>query len=662
MNSPPLLIGATFLFWGWQTGLWIPGACMALISEGSRLIRWKWDLSPRDFHRIADLCSLLVAGMAVYVYASDPSPRTILVIIQWLPMVSFPLLAAQIYSARGKVSMGALFWSLRKGRPAGQSPWPGEVNITYPFLTGCVLSASAAHASTPWFYTGLLGLSAWGLWSVRSKRVPVYIWLGLLSAAGILGYFGHVGLHDLQGVVEKKATAWFSGFMRENADPISTRTVVGDLGTLKLSDRILFRVRTESGRRPPPLLHKASYDVFRANSWFASGPDFQDVLPAKDGKTWHLAGHSDPMEIIAISLPIKKGRGLLNLPTGSVDIGELPVPRLEKNRFGTVKVREGPGLIRYRVGFIPGMGFEGPSTKADLDVPVSLRPTLEKILRDLHLSPATPSGEILEKISVFFKKDFSYTLVLDTDERGPRTINDFLTRSKEGHCEYFAVASTLLLRTAGLPARYATGYSVQEFSRLEKRFIVRQRHAHAWTRVYRDGAWHDFDATPPAWFDIERGNASFFEPLYDLLSWGRFTFSEWRWGRRQGMGKHILWFLIPLALLLIGRLGAQRRVRRGKDKRKDASEKSKRKGTDSAFFRLEKALKEKGHTRDPGETYSAWINRLERTEVAASLTYKALRPLLDLHNRYRFDPRGLTETEKRQLESGMEQWMRRYGK
>lgn len=650
-------MGATFLFWGWLTGLWIPGACMALIAEGSRLVRWKWALSPKDFHRIADLCSLLVAGMAVYVYASDPNPRSILVIIQWLPMVSFPLLATQLYSTRGKVSMGALFWSLRKAQPTGTPPRPGEVNITYPFLTGCILSGSAVHAVTPWFYMGLLCLCTWGLWSLRSMRVRAPLWVGLLMAAGILGYFGHVGLHHLQGVVEKKVTGWFSALIREETDPISTRTAIGDLGTLKLSDRILFRVRTKSGHRPPPLLHKATYDVFRANAWFASGPDFANILPEKDGSTWQLSGVSGPKEFIRISLRLKKGKGLLSLPTGSAEIGELPVPWLEKNRFGTVKIKEGPGLISCRVGFIPGMGFEGPFTKADLVVPVTLRPILEKILQDLHLSPATPPGEILEKISAFFKKDFSYTLVLNTDEFRPRTINNFLTQSKEGHCEYFAMATTLLLRTAGLPARYATGYSIQEFSRLENRFIVRQRHAHAWVRAYRDGAWHDFDTTPSAWFSIERGNVSFFEPLYDLLSWGGFKFSEWRWDRRQGIGKHILWFLIPLALLLIRRLSTQKRVQRREDKQKDGSGKPKRKGTDSPFFLIEKTLKEKGHTRDPGETYTAWINRLERTEVIASLTYKPLRPLLDLHYRYRFDPKGLTEAEKKTLKSGVKQWI-----
>ncbi|MBT8330725.1 MAG: transglutaminase-like domain-containing protein, partial [Deltaproteobacteria bacterium] len=42
----------------------------------------------------------------------------------------------------------------------------------------------------------------------------------------------------------------------------------------------------------------------------------------------------------------------------------------------------------------------------------------------------------------------------------PKNIENFLTRSRSGHCEYFATATVLLLRQAGIPARYARGYSV----------------------------------------------------------------------------------------------------------------------------------------------------------------------------------------------------------
>src|SRR5205807_1199702 len=73
--------------------------------------------------------------------------------------------------------------------------------------------------------------------------------------------------------------------------------------------------------------------------------------------------------------------------------------------------------------------------------------------------------------------------------RKESALEEFLLNSRAGHCEYFATATTLLLRAAGVPARYAVGFSVQEWSRLEQRYIVRARHAHSWTLAYVNGGW-----------------------------------------------------------------------------------------------------------------------------------------------------------------------------
>ena len=75
-------------------------------------------------------------------------------------------------------------------------------------------------------------------------------------------------------------------------------------------------------------------------------------------------------------------------------------------------------------------------------------------------------------------------------------------RSRAGHCEYFATATVLLLREAGIPARYATGFSVQDFSRMENRSVVRERHAHAWVLAFVNGAWRDLDTTPSNWGEL----------------------------------------------------------------------------------------------------------------------------------------------------------------
>ncbi len=94
----------------------------------------------------------------------------------------------------------------------------------------------------------------------------------------------------------------------------------------------------------------------------------------------------------------------------------------------------------------------------------------------------------------------SYTYSLDFVGRtGQRPIEDFLFKYKTGHCEYFASAMVLMLRSQGIPARLATGYLGGEFNPLEGYYIVRQWNAHAWVEAFLPGeGWAVFDPTPPA--------------------------------------------------------------------------------------------------------------------------------------------------------------------
>lgn len=73
----------------------------------------------------------------------------------------------------------------------------------------------------------------------------------------------------------------------------------------------------------------------------------------------------------------------------------------------------------------------------------------------------------------------------------------FLLERREGHCEYFASAMTLLARAQGIPARLVTGYRVIERNPFGDYAIVRERHAHAWTEAYLDGrGWVTLDPSP----------------------------------------------------------------------------------------------------------------------------------------------------------------------
>lgn len=94
---------------------------------------------------------------------------------------------------------------------------------------------------------------------------------------------------------------------------------------------------------------------------------------------------------------------------------------------------------------------------------------------------------------------FTYTL---TPGQLPETVTNsaefldyFLLESKEGYCNYFATAFTLLARAQGIPARFVQGFCVPTKDSLETK--VYSGMAHAWPEVYlEDIGWIPFEPTP----------------------------------------------------------------------------------------------------------------------------------------------------------------------
>ena len=109
MKTPSFILGASLIFWGWQTNLLIPAVVMALVLEGSRLVTVRWDFSASDFNRISDLCTVIFLGMLIYSFASKNSVPVMLVVLQWLPMTFFLLMASLAYSTSEDIDISALF-------------------------------------------------------------------------------------------------------------------------------------------------------------------------------------------------------------------------------------------------------------------------------------------------------------------------------------------------------------------------------------------------------------------------------------------------------------------------------------------------------------------------------------------------------------------------
>lgn len=656
MSTPPLLLAAALIFWGQQTGMLLLALPMALILEGCRLTAWRSPLTPGQFNRISDLCTVLFAVLVVYAYSTRTATAAIMAIIQWMPLSYLPLLAAQVYSVEGKVDIGALFMSRR--RPM-EGPRPA-FDLVYPYFIICVLSAGAANVRSPVFYGGMFLLAIWSLRRARPGRRPVFSWAALLLAAGALGYVGQNGLHSLQSVVENTGGWLLLGSGELPTDPNSAHTAIGKIGRLKQSDEIVLNVQPSPGAPPPPLLRQASFDHYNAAQWFASVADFRPLSPLPQAGGWAIGVPRETNSGAAsISVYLRNGKGILPLPTGAVRIERLSAGAVARNRLGAVRVEDGPGLADYGVRFEPASVFDAPPGKIDLDLPPAERPMLARLARELKLNPKRPQ-EAKAAVALFFENNFRYSLYQEAGKIGARPLADFLLKTRSGHCEYFATTTVLLLRAAGIPARYVTGYSVIEPSRMEHSFVVRQRHGHAWALVYADGVWRDFDTTPSTWAAEEARRASSFEPVRDLLSWVLFRFSRWRWKEPEpGGGQGRARWLFVLALLgLAWKLTRELKSAGALTRKAGGAQKGSFPAEDSELYVLERALAEAELGRRSCEALSEWLDRL--AGLVPREAVDALRPVVALHNRYRFDPNGLSGAERRELKRAAESWLARY--
>jgi hypothetical protein len=659
MKTPPLLLGTALMFWGWQTGFWIWAAAMALAFEASRLIRIRWNLADTDFRRISDVCTILLILLLIYVLMSERSATFIVVVIQWLPVVLFPLVAGQSYSTSDRVDIRTLFL-LRRKKQKAKAGKPTVINFTYPYFAICLVSAGAANVRDGSYAIGIFVLVSLAFWTVRSPRFSVLIWICAITLGGCVGFMGQIGLHGLQLVLEQKGLEWTSDFTSHDPDPFKAHTAIGDIGTLKPSDRIIFRVTPEEKNSSPLLLRETSYNRYISPLWVAMDPAFKPLKPDSNETTWHVSRGTSQGRAIVVATPLYKGKAVLKLPDGAFQIARLPVSNMEKNRYGTVKVEGGPGIVAYRVYYDAGIADENPPIAHDLEIPEKERPALDQIHDQLQLGGVAPR-EILKRVKSFFWDEFEYSLDLAVGKPKKTALSQFLLENRAGHCEYFATATVLLLRTAGIPARYARGYSVHEYSNLENRFVVRASHAHAWALMYIDGSWRNLDTTPGSWVTIENSAVPQWQVLSDLWSWCRFNLTRaWWWLRQSWIFAYVWWLILPLGLIPARRLFRQWRIRRSDTRpRKQKVEVYAPAGADSEFYLIEEALKKSGFERRPAETLRNWIGRMSENQPVSRLI-NDLQSVLALHYRYRFDPEGLDANEKKALTSSTHAWLDEY--
>jgi transglutaminase-like putative cysteine protease len=173
-------------------------------------------------------------------------------------------------------------------------------------------------------------------------------------------------------------------------------------------------------------------------------------------------------------------------------------------------------------------------------------------------------------------------------------VDDFLFHTRLGWCEQIASSLVVLARSAGIPARLATGFVPGERDPLTGRFVVRERDAHAWAEIFFPGiGWQGFDPTSavPLAGDAQTGGSV----LSDL--------------RRHAVPIAIVTAMVILLALALPGVRSMLRQRRALRTSWSAR----------TLHRLERVGRKAGRARAPAETPREYANALAQRLGAPAL-------------------------------------------
>ena len=252
---------------------------------------------------------------------------------------------------------------------------------------------------------------------------------------------------------------------------------------------------------------------------------------------------------------------------------------------------------------------------------------MASLIADSIFKKTSSTTEKAAAITNFFHSKFSYGLDSIDRPRNADPVLYFLKNRHPAHCEYFATASVLLLRAAGVPTRYVVGYVVDEESDDSGRWVARNRDAHAWVEAYDDQkkSWFAIESTPGRSYQsvsppddlasqsqVQEGRsgdadsaggirgflASFFGYLFSLRATDTF-YVLFRYAQ--------IAVLIGLVVWLVGR------IRRANESQSEAAERACRK----MLARVDQILGRKGFERAPSESLHQFANRVEQESLQA---------------------------------------------
>jgi transglutaminase-like putative cysteine protease len=457
----------------------------------------------------------------------------------------------------------------------------------------------------------------------------------------------------------------------------SDRVMLGELGRIRLDPSTALRVDTLKGPAPRPenaYWRGLALDHFDGRAWSVTPDSREFVIGSSEmGLAVGVATRGPRLVQRLIREPVVSG---VLFSAGRVLHVRGAVGRVERDVNGGLYAFPTAG---ERVAYVATSAIELPSEamlEADhaevpresgtrfLQLP-ALSERVAAMARAVSRGLGSDAARV-RAIEQHLRKTGRYTDSPPT--HGSETVSpveSFLLDRTEGHCEYFASAMVVLLRSLGIPARLVNGFAGGEPNDILGFTELRQSDAHTWVEVhYADAGWVRYDPTPP---DLRLAGAHAlsandrFAELQSALEFWWFrnvidfdrsrqasalrglwqAWREWRDPKETAAPRGdrkpesapgdlpvppLAWFAAPVAAFLAVQAWRQRRARRGVE-------------PVPAYYRkaLRLVARRGGARRGPGDTARAFARRA--AEGLAAEPAAAFAALTELYLAERFGGR-----------------------
>ncbi|MES2923526.1 MAG: transglutaminase-like domain-containing protein [Verrucomicrobiota bacterium] len=645
-----------------MTGRPLTGILLAVLVESARWTKFRWDFNEAACARAWQFTTIAIALAAVLVFLDGTPYEALPNLLTWLPALLLPMQFVQSYGLSDSmpVNIFSFLASHRRKRNLrlGLTESVIHVNFGNIYFVTAMIAATLGRDSNSWlFLPGIIILTGWMLMSTGRSR-PAHLLVALTVAGGI-AIAGQLGIKELQALVGNSAPG------QSTFDPNYVSTSVGKPGKFEQSPDIVWRLRPVEKGLPPALLRTATYNAYDTGRWkirpvIASTFKDLDTLEPAPGEIYQLLTANLPTDAkkdaVRAGLPRFKLRGAafaetpLALPGDAASVRDFELDGIESNSLGTVRVFPKNSVIEGTVLWQGGSNPESPPFPEDLVVLTQEEDVLDEVLLELRLNDQPTLREKLQVIRGWFQQNFSYTRTLTISNPGftpntPTAVGQFLTLSRQGHCEYFATATTLLLRRAKIPARYAIGYAVKERDAKRNEFVIRGTHGHAWCRVWDKDArqWIDLDTTPGSWLANLAPQTSAMQRFNDQVKRIREDFFLWRNRPTNRLAVTLVMSSIALGVLafIVKRLWRSKRLLEAATRSNGYEGPVSQTPLNALEQPAEKCL---GH-RPPGQPLGDWLTGLRPALTDASILDEAI----ELHQRLRFDPQPREQAERERL-------------